>query len=370
MSDYTWSGLSDQLLKHLGALEFAEPTIIQRKSIPLLSTSKKDFIGIAPTGSGKTLAYALPILEKLDLRFPYTQVLILVPTRELVLQIQKVFKKIGAYQEKIRTGVAYGGVSISQQIHKLKQPPHILIATPGRLKDLIDRNVVVLKDVQTIVLDEADQLLQIGFRSSIEYAMKELTETPELWLFTATFPKSVRVLCQEYMDQPIEINLTGNEKITSGLIHSSILIDHRKKSEILAAIVKSAPLFYGIIFCRTQRNVRILQRILSKQFDAAVLHGGMTQNQREKVVQRFRKKQITLVIATDLASRGLDVEHLTHIVHFDFPDTVHSYIHRSGRTSRAGRPGHSVLLVPKSKLNAKIHIEEQLNIRFNWISYD
>ncbi|MEL7118781.1 MAG: DEAD/DEAH box helicase [Bacteroidota bacterium] len=352
-------------MKVISELGFEKPSEIQEKAIPQLLEGDHDFIGLANTGTGKTAAFSLPLLERIDPTIPATQALILAPTRELGQQIAEQIATFGKYLDKINILAVYGGASISHQIKALRRPQHIIIATPGRLIDLIQRKSVKLDELEYLVLDEADEMLNMGFQQEID---KILTYTPEeklVWLFSATLSKDIGKIVQNYMDDPIEVRLTKKKEVNANIEHQFTLVKRANKAEALTRFLDVDPDIRGVVFCRTRRDTQELADILSrKKYRADALHGDLSQRQRDKVMDQFRSNRLQLLVATDIAARGIDVNDLTHVFHFNLPDDIAYYTHRSGRTARAGKKGTSIAFINGRDMSRLDYMKRQLGISF------
>lgn len=356
---------SVDLLKNQGVLR---PTPIQEKSIPL-ALKGKDLIAQAQTGTGKTLAFVLPILEKIKEEKNNVQALILVPTRELALQITAETKKL-ARPQNINVLAVYGGQDVDRQIHKLKGGMHIVIATPGRLLDHLGRGTINLNDVDILVLDEADQMLTMGFLEEVEYIIKKTPQARQMMLYSATIPKGIRALTNRYMKKPAEVRIESN-RVTLDEIKQIVIetTDRHKQRALIDTINKRKP-FLSIAFCRTKRRAKALNEALIEEgFLSDELHGDMTQASRERVMQAFRDLKLQILVATDVAARGLDIEGITHIFNYDIPNDVESYIHRIGRTGRAGETGTAITFVAPKDRDFLNMIEQGTNQKIEKIIY-
>jgi ATP-dependent RNA helicase DeaD len=359
-------GIEEGLLQSIKTLGFTTPTPIQHKAIPVLLQGTKDFIGLAQTGTGKTAAFGLPLLQLIRSQDRYPQALIVCPTRELCLQITSDLNTFRSKKENVAITAVYGGTSITMQIRDLKKGTHIVVATPGRLIDLIERKAINLEKIHYVVLDEADEMLNMGFKDDIEFILKNTPNRQSTWLFSATMPPEIRQVSKRYMDKPFEITI-GKTNATAALIdHQFYATQHHNRYEVLKRIIDFNPGIYGIVFARTKADTQdIAERLTREGYDIDAIHGDLTQQQRDKVMGLFRDRSIQLLIATDVAARGIDVTGITHVINYELPDDVEVYTHRSGRTGRAGKSGISVSIVtPKETyrlrqiekiLNAKVH---------------
>ncbi|MCD6121504.1 MAG: DEAD/DEAH box helicase [Spirochaetales bacterium] len=361
-------GLSDALLRAVDELEFKEPTPIQEKVIYNLLNDERDIVGLAQTGTGKTAAFGLPLIERTDAKDKSVQSLVLCPTRELCLQITRDMKDFARYVDNVRITPVYGGASIVQQIRDLKRGTQIIVATPGRLLDLIRRNAADVGVISHLILDEADLMLNMGFKDELDAILEALPEERRTVLLSATMPYEVEKIAFKYMKEPVEL-VAGERNVGIDTVeHGYFIVHSRDKYLALKRIVDYNPDIYGIIFCRTRISTQeIADKMIKDGYNAEALHGDLTQAQREHVMRKFREHDLQLLVATDIAARGLDVSDLTHIIHYDLPDELEIYTHRSGRTGRAGKTGTSLAIVnlrEKSKLkrierSVKRKIEEK-----------
>jgi ATP-dependent RNA helicase DeaD len=359
-------GLPANLVAALAQQGIITPTEIQSKSIPVLLNEGTDFIGMAQTGTGKTAAFGLPLLCHCDPHEPETQALVLAPTRELAVQIAGALKQYDGGIFGLKVEVVYGGSPITTQIKSLKsRQPHILVATPGRLIDLRDRRVADLRSIKYLVLDEADEMLNMGFKEDIDEILRGTPAERKTWLFSATMPKEIRRLADTYMDSPVEVRINPGQSTNENITHMFALIKRADKSVALKRILDVHPDFNGVIFCRTKRETQQLAGELADAgYPAEALHGDMSQDQRDAVMKRFKAGALSMLIATDVAARGIDVNNLTHVVHFHLPDDAEYYTHRSGRTARAGKRGISLALAEHSDIGKLKRLEQNLKLRF------
>ncbi len=346
MINFTEFALKPEILKALTDLGYTNPTPIQEKAIPHLLESSQDLKAFAQTGTGKTAAFSLPILQKINLENPKTQAIILAPTRELALQITKNIKEYGKYLPNFHVLAIYGGASIDTQIRGLKRGAQILVGTPGRTVDLIKRRQIDLSQIKWLVLDEADEMLNMGFKDELDQILEVTPKTKQTLLFSATFPQEVHNIAKHYMDKPMEI-ISGKANVgAENVKHQYYVVAEKNRYAALKRIVDVNPDIYGIIFCRTRIETQnIADLLIEDGYSADSLHGELSQNQRDLVMQKFRNKTIQLLVATDVAARGLDVNDLTHIINYKLPDQAEVYTHRSGRTGRAGKTGNSVVII-------------------------
>jgi ATP-dependent RNA helicase DeaD len=359
-------GIEEGLLRSVEALGFTTPTPIQEKAIPVLLQGTKDFIGLAQTGTGKTAAFGLPLLQLINKEERIPQALIICPTRELCLQITNdltAFKKKAA---NVAVTAVYGGASISMQIRDLKKGTQIVVATPGRLIDLIERKAIHLENIHYVVLDEADEMLNMGFKDDIEFILQNTPRRQSTWLFSATMPPEIRQVSKRYMQQPFEITIGKVNATNVNIDHQYYVTSAINRYETLKRIIDFNPGLYGIIFTRTKADAQqITESLIREGYDIEALHGDLTQQQRDKVMGRFREKSLQLLIATDVAARGIDVQGVTHVINYELPDDTEVYTHRSGRTGRAGRSGVSISIVTAREIYRLRQIEKLVNNRFH-----
>ena len=366
MNAFEALGLNEELVKAITDLGFETPTSIQEKAIPVLLSGTTDFIGLAQTGTGKTAAFGFPLLQLIDASQRHPQALIVCPTRELCLQITNDLETYKKHSKNIFTEAVYGGASIMMQIRNLKKGVHIVIATPGRLIDLIERKAIDLQKVKYVVLDEADEMLNMGFRDDIDFVLKNTINRESTWLFSATMPPEVRAISKNYMDNPKEVTVGKKNSGNVNIDHQYSVVPAQHRYESLKRLIDFNPDMYGIIFTRTKADAQEVSERLSKAgYDIEALHGDLTQQQRDKVMGRFRSKNLQLLIATDVAARGIDVDGITHVINFELPDDMEVYTHRSGRTGRAGKTG-ICLSICHSRESYKIKsLERMINAQFH-----
>ncbi|HRO69060.1 MAG TPA: DEAD/DEAH box helicase [Chitinophagaceae bacterium] len=359
-------GIEEGLLRSIQALGFTQPTPIQEKAIPVLLQGTKDFIGLAQTGTGKTAAFGLPLLQLISKEDRFPQALIVCPTRELCLQITNDLTSFKKSAGHISVTAVYGGTSISMQIRDLKKGTHIVVATPGRLIDLIERKAINLDQIHYVVLDEADEMLNMGFKEDIEFILKNTPNRQSTWLFSATMPPEIRQVSKRYMDKPFEITIGKVNAGNANIDHQYYTTQHHNRYEVLKRIIDFNPGLYGIVFARTKADTQdIAERLTREGYDIDAIHGDLSQQQRDKVMGLFRDKSIQLLIATDVAARGIDVTGITHVINYELPDDVEVYTHRSGRTGRAGKSGISVSIVTPKEIYRLRQIERLLNTRMH-----
>ena len=355
MIDFNEMGFTPGILKAIQELGFEQPMPVQEKVIPLMLTYDSDIIALAQTGTGKTAAFGLPLVQATDTESDYTQSLILCPTRELCMQITNDLSDYSKYIGKLRILAVYGGASIDNQIRALKKGVHIIVATPGRLIDLIGRRAAKLNSVTTVILDEADEMLNMGFLDSINEILEEVPEGRRTLLFSATMSQEIATIARKYMIEPVEITIGTRNSSAENVSHAYYLVHAKDKYKALKRLADSEPDIYAIVFCRTRRETQdIASKLIEDGYNADALHGDLSQAQRDTVMQKFRVRNLQLLVATDVAARGLDVDDLTHVINYSLPDDPEVYTHRSGRTGRAGKKGISVSL---------IHLRDRQNFR-------
>lgn len=368
MTAFKKLGLSDSVLKILSELDFQTPTEIQEKSIPTLLEGETDFIGLAQTGTGKTAAFGLPLIEHIDPHSKKTQALVLSPTRELGKQIADQLATFSKYLFDLNVLAVYGGEPISKQLKMLRKPQHIIIATPGRLIDLIKRKAIDLKNIRFLVLDEADEMLNMGFKDELDEILAYTPEEKYTWLFSATMPKEIKKIVNSYMDDPIEVRINSKEKVNANISHKFVLVRRNDKSEALKRFIDLSPKMRSVVFCRTRMDTQELaEELIQFGYKADAIHGDLSQGQRDKVMKRFKTNKIQLLIATDVAARGIDVNDLTHVFHYTLPDDPSYYTHRSGRTARAGKEGTSIAFTNSREMGKIRRFQKELSISFEKI---
>ncbi len=359
-------GIEASLLSGIQSLGFVNPTPIQEKAIPILLSGTKDFVGLAQTGTGKTAAFGLPLLQLVDGNTRSPQALVVCPTRELCVQITKDITNFSINKRSIRSVAVYGGASIGQQIRELKQGVQIVVATPGRLIDLIERKAINLQNISYIVLDEADEMLNMGFREDIEFILGNTPNRNSIWLFSATMPNEVRQVSKRFMQQPAEITIGKVNAANVNIDHQFYVTSGVNRYHTLKRIIDFNPGMYGIVFTRTKADAQhITESLIREGYDIEALHGDLTQAQRDKVMARFREKSLQLLIATDVAARGIDVQGITHVINYELPDDPEVYTHRSGRTGRAGNSGVCISLVTQREVYRLRQIEKLINNKFH-----
>jgi ATP-dependent RNA helicase DeaD len=368
MLNFEEMGFTPGILKAIEALGFEQPMPVQEKVIPLMLEDELDIIALAQTGTGKTAAFGLPLVQTTDTELNKTQSLILCPTRELCMQITGDLMDYSKFTGKLKILAVYGGASIDNQIRGLKKGVHIIVATPGRLIDLIKRGTANLSSVTTLVLDEADEMLNMGFLDSIKEIMDELPEKRRTLLFSATMPSEIDAIARKYMNQPVEVLIGTKNSSAENVSHAYYLVHAKDKYKVLKRIADFEPDIYGIVFCRTRKDTQeIATKLMNDGYNADALHGDLSQAQRDAVMNKFRMRNLQLLVATDVAARGLDVDDLTHIINYSLPDDPEVYTHRSGRTGRAGKTGISISIVHLKEKYLLQQIERKIKKHFKVI---
>ena len=366
MSTFEELGLQENLLKSVGELGFTQPTPIQEKAIPVLLSGTKDLIGLAQTGTGKTAAFGLALLQLIETKEKYPQALTICPTRELCLQIVNEIELFKKHLAGVHVVAVYGGSSISMQIRDIRRGVHIIVATPGRLIDLIERKAINLEQIKYVVLDEADEMLNMGFQEDIEFILQNTPQRDSTWLFSATMPSEIRKVSKKYMQTPVEITVGKMNTANKNVDHQYFVTTASHRYEALKRLIDFNPGMYGIIFTRTKADAQeIAEKLTREGYDIDALHGDLTQAQRNKVMDEFREKTLQLLIATDVAARGIDVQGITHVINFELPDDVEVYTHRSGRTGRAGKTGVCMSIVHSREIGRIRQIERMVQVPFH-----
>ncbi len=365
MSSFKDLGLSQDIIKALNKLGYEKPTPIQEKAIPQIFNSKKDLKAFAQTGTGKTAAFSLPILDQLDFKTKDPQAIILSPTRELAIQIAKNINEFAESMDHVNVLAVYGGSNIEDQIKRLRKGVQIVVGTPGRTVDLIKRKRLNLQNIKWLVLDEADEMLNMGFKEEIDKILEATPDSKQTLLFSATFPREVEAIAKHYMNQPVEISAGKKNIGAENVSHEYYMVSDRNRYASLKRIADINPDIYGIVFCRTRRETKdVATNLITDGYNADALHGDLSQAQRDIVMQKFRSKHLQILVATDVAARGLDVTDLTHIINYKLPDQIESYTHRSGRTGRAGKKGISIAIITNKEKRTLQSIERNINKKF------
>ncbi|WP_205313977.1 DEAD/DEAH box helicase [Pedobacter nanyangensis] len=358
-------GISDDVVNAVKELGFENPTPIQEQAIPVLLEGSNDFVGLAQTGTGKTAAFGLPLLELIDFKSNKPQALILCPTRELCLQIANDIKNFSKNKPGASVVAVYGGANIMQQLREIRNGVQIVVATPGRMLDIIGRKAIDFSNVNYVVLDEADEMLNMGFQEDINDILSTTPEDKKTWLFSATMPPEVRRIAKNYMENPIELTMGTKNTGNANIEHEYYVVRARDKYAALKRIVDYNPDIFGVVFCKTKMDTQdVAEHLIKDGYNADALHGDLSQQQRDKVMKRFRERSMQLLIATDVAARGIDVNDVTHVINFALPDEIESYTHRSGRTARAGKTGTSICIINSKELGKIRQIEKIIGKKF------
>ncbi|MCW8980373.1 MAG: DEAD/DEAH box helicase, partial [Altibacter sp.] len=365
MSTFKELGLNEQLLQAITDMGFETPSEVQEKTIPILLSKETDLVSLAQTGTGKTAAFGFPMLQKIDAQSRTTQGLILSPTRELCLQITNEMNSYGKYIKGLNIAAVYGGASITEQAKQIKKGAQVIVATPGRMKDMIGRRMIDISKIEYCVLDEADEMLNMGFYEDITEILSHSPEDKSTWLFSATMPKEVSTIAKKFMHTPVEITVGSKNVSTEAVSHEYYLVNTRDRYAALKRLCDANPDIFSVIFCRTKRDTqKVAEQLITDGYNAAALHGDLSQNQRDLVMKSFRNRQIQMLVATDVAARGIDVDDITHVINYQLPDEIETYTHRSGRTGRAGKSGVSMVIVSKSEVRKIGAIEKIIQKKF------
>lgn len=352
--------LKDAILSAITEMGYESPTPIQQQAIPFLLENDSDLIGLASTGTGKTASFGLPLINKIDAQSKNVQGLVICPTRELCIQISKDLDAYAGNMRSVRVVPVYGGTDISKQIRQIERGAQIVVATPGRLIDLINRKKIKLWEVETVVLDEADEMLNMGFKEDIDAILDQTPDHKNVWLFSATMPKEVARIAKNYMSEPFEITVGGKNETNKNIEHHYYVVKERDRFQAVKSVIDFNPNMYGLIFCRTRRDTAaVADKLMAGGYNAEPLHGDLSQAQRDRVMDKFRNKTLQILVATDVAARGIDVNDITHVIHYQLPEDVENYTHRSGRTARAGKKGTSIALI-NTKEGRKIKSIERI----------
>ena len=365
MSKFQQLGLEDIFVRAIADMGFETPTEVQEKTIPILLEKETDLVSLAQTGTGKTAAFGFPMLQKINVESRTTQGLILSPTRELCMQIATEMRNYGKYVNGLNVVAIYGGASITDQAKQIKKGAQIIVATPGRMKDMIGRGMIDISRIEYCVLDEADEMLNMGFYEDITDILSHSPEDKSTWLFSATMPKEVSAIAKKFMNDPVEITIGTRNTGTKNVSHEYYLVNARDRYQALKRLVDTNPDIFSLVFCRTKRDTqKVAELLIEDGYNAAALHGDLSQNQRDMVMKSFRSRQIQMLVATDVAARGIDVEDITHVINYQLPDELEVYTHRSGRTGRAGKTGISMVIVSKSEERKIRAIEKSIQKKF------
>ena len=359
MKKFQELGINNLLLKSIKNLGFDTPTEVQKKVIPILLKNESDIVTLAQTGTGKTAAFGFPILQKIDPSSKKTQGLILSPTRELCLQITQDIKSYSEFLKGLNIVAVYGGASITDQSKKIKKGAQIIVATPGRILDMIKRKIVNISKIEYCVLDEADEMLNMGFHEEIKNILSFTPKDKSTWLFSATMPKEVSSIAKKFMHNPVEVIIGSKNAGTKNVSHEYYVVNGRERYQTLKRLSDFNPSIFSVIFCRTKRDTqKVAENLIEDGYSAGALHGDLSQNQRDLIMKSFRNKQIQMLVATDVAARGIDVDNITHVINYQLPDEIETYTHRSGRTGRAGKIGVSIIIITQSELRKIKSIEK------------
>src|SRR6478672_5448813 len=366
MMTFEGLGIEARLIQATDELGFVNPTPIQEQAIPVLLSGTKDLVGLAQTGTGKTAAFGLPLLQLLHVEQRFPQALVVCPTRELCLQIVSEMELFKKFMPGVQVLAVYGGSSIGMQIRDLRRGVQIVVATPGRLIDLIERKAINLEQIEYVVLDEADEMLNMGFKEDIEFILQNTPKRESTWLFSATMPPEIKRVSKRYMKDPIEVTVGKVNTANKNIDHQYYVTPAHQRYETLKRLIDFHPGMYGIIFTRTKIEAQeIAEKLTREGYDIDALHGDLTQQQRNKVMDEFRNKTLQLLIATDVAARGIDVQGITHVINYELPDDVEVYTHRSGRTGRAGKTGVCMSIIHMREIGKLRQIERIVQVPFH-----
>ncbi len=366
MSTFEEFGLDEAVLKGIKDLGFEQPSPIQEKVIPYILENRTDMVGLAQTGTGKTAAFGLPMLNKIDVSSKDTQALVLAPTRELCLQITNELKLYSTHVRGINVVAVYGGANIQEQARSVKRGAQVIVATPGRLNDMIRRKLVDLANIDIAILDEADEMLNMGFVEEIDTILDTTPDDKQTWLFSATMPKEVENISKKYMTEPFKVTVGTKNEGADTVTHNYYVVNQRDRYLALKRLVDANPEIYGVVFCRTKAETQMVaERLIEDKYNAAALHGDLSQAQRDSVMKAYRTKQIQMLVATDVAARGIDVKDITHVINYNLPDEIEIYNHRSGRTGRAGKTGIAMSIVTPKDAHRIRSIERIIKKKFN-----
>ena len=366
MSTFEEFGLDEAVLKGIKDLGFEQPSPIQEKVIPYILENRTDMVGLAQTGTGKTAAFGLPMLNKIDISLRDTQALILAPTRELCIQISNELKLYATHIRGINIVAVYGGANIQEQARSVKRGAQVIVATPGRLNDMIRRKLVDLSNIDIAILDEADEMLNMGFVEEIDTILATTPKDKQSWLFSATMPREVENIAKKYMTDPYKVTVGHKNEGADTVTHNYYVVNQRDRYLALKRLVDANPEIFGVVFCRTKAETQMVaERLIEDKYNAAALHGDLSQMQRDSVMKAFRSKKIQMLVATDVAARGIDVKDITHVINYNLPDEIEIYNHRSGRTGRAGRTGIAMSIVTPKDAHRIRSIERIIKKKFN-----
>jgi ATP-dependent RNA helicase DeaD len=358
-------GLYPELLKAIHSLGFTTPTPIQKAAISHILESPSDLVGLAQTGTGKTAAFGLPMLQLINPQEAVAQGVVICPTRELCVQISAELKRFACYLKQMEIVAVYGGADMADQIRRIKRGAQLLVATPGRLLDLMHRGVVSTSHIRFVVLDEADEMFSMGFQEDIDEILKRTPDTRRTWLFSATMPAAAERIAKTYMQEPIELSMGKRNLGAENIAHIYYVIKEKDRYAALKRLIDFEPDIYGLVFCRTRAETRaVADKLTQEGYQAEALHGDLSQDQRSRVMRGYRDRTLRVLVATDVAARGIDVEDISHVIHYNLPDDTERYTHRSGRTARAGKSGNSLILVNPREVNRLPEMERRAGVRF------
>ena len=365
MNSFKALGLNNALLQAIDDLGFETPSEVQEKTIPILLQDETDLVALAQTGTGKTAAFGFPLIQKIESESRTTQGLILSPTRELCLQITNEMQLYSKYVKGLNIVAIYGGASIVEQSKQIKRGAQVIVATPGRMKDMIGRGMIDISKIDYCILDEADEMLNMGFYEDIKDILSTTPKEKSTWLFSATMPKEVATIAKKFMHQPKEVTVGAKNSGVDTVQHEYYVVGGRDRYEALKRLADANPGIFSVVFCRTKRDTqRVAEKLIEDGYNAGALHGDLSQNQRDLVMNSFRKKQIQMLVATDVAARGIDVDDISHVINYQLPDEIETYTHRSGRTGRAGKSGISMVIITRSELRKIKTIENIIKQEF------
>ncbi len=365
MTKFEALGLQKSLLDAVADMGFETPSEVQEKTIPILLEGETDLVALAQTGTGKTAAFGFPLIQKIDSDSRTTQGLILSPTRELCLQITNELQLYAKYERNINVVAIYGGASITDQARQIKRGAQIIVATPGRMKDMIGRRLVDISKIDYCILDEADEMLNMGFFEDIQDILSNTPKEKSTWLFSATMPKEVSIIAKKFMHNPKEVTIGTKNSGVDTVQHEYYVVGGGDRYSALKRLADTNPDIFSVVFCRTKRDTqKVAEKLIEDGYNAGALHGDLSQNQRDLVMNAFRKKQVQMLVATDVAARGIDVDDITHVINYQLPDEIETYTHRSGRTGRAGKSGISMVIITRSELRKIKAIETKIKQQF------
>ena len=365
MNKFEQLGLNAEIVNAVNDMGFESPSAVQEQAIPILLENETDLVALAQTGTGKTAAFGFPLIQKINASSKKTQGLILSPTRELCLQITNELKNYSKYIKQLNTVAIYGGSSITDQERQIKRGAQIIVATPGRMKDMVGRGMIDISEINYCILDEADEMLNMGFFEDITDILSHTPKEKKTWLFSATMPREVAVIAKKFMKDPQEITVGSKNEGSKNVSHEYYITSGRDRYQALKRLADANPDIFSVIFCRTKRDTqKVAERLIEDGYSAGAIHGDLSQNQRDLVMKSFRSRQIQMLVATDVAARGIDVDDITHVINYQLPDEIETYTHRSGRTGRAGKSGVSMVIVSRSEVRKIKGIERIIKQSF------